>query len=158
MTLRPVGPQDPPVIAQWAAEIASDAFMSRTSPRNPGARCHDPGQGLFWYLILEGSLPVGTVWIERLDFESSALLGIFLGDRGYFGRGIGRSAIAQAVAAFRNACPGVGLSLHVRHSNLRAIACYQRAGFVIVDSQVKTSVSGRSIPYFRMAWGQVCSG
>jgi RimJ/RimL family protein N-acetyltransferase len=132
--------------------------MSRIFPHDPRAGCHDPAHGLFWYLILVDCFPVGTVWIERLNSSSPGILGIFLGNPSFFGRGIGRSAISLAVTAFRRACPGVPISLNVRQANLRAISCYRRAGFAIVGNGTKTSKSGTEIPFLRMTFDQAPQG
>ena len=79
--------------------------MSRTRPYAEAADRHDPDSGLYWYVIAEDDLDVGTVWIELLPAGSEAVLGVFLGDAAYFGRGIGTAAIELAIAEFRRAHP-----------------------------------------------------
>jgi RimJ/RimL family protein N-acetyltransferase len=125
-------------------------YISRTRPYSEGADRHDPGSGLHWYVIAEDDLDVGTVWIELLPTESEAVLGVFLGDASYLGRGIGTAAIGLAIAEFRRTHRRLPVVLRVRRSNARAIACYQRIGFAVTGSGSKSLPSGEMVPYYRM--------
>ena len=148
VSLRPVSALDLPTIDRWAGVMADR--MSRTRPYAEAADHHDPGSGLYWYVIAEDDLDVGTVWIELLPADSEAVLGVFLGDASYFGRGIGTSAIALAIAEFRRVHRHLPIVLRVRRSNARAIACYRRIGFTITGSGSKSLPSGDVVPYYRM--------
>jgi ribosomal protein S18 acetylase RimI-like enzyme len=148
VTLRPVRAPDLPAIDRWAGGMTD--HMSRTRPYAEAADGHDPGSGLYWYVIREGDLDVGTVWIELLPAGSEAVLGVFLGDASLFGRGIGSAAIELAIAEFRRAHPQPPIVLRVRRSNIRAIACYRRVGFAVAGSGSKSLPSGQVVPYLRM--------
>ena len=148
VSLRPVSPADLPTIGRWAGLMA--AYLTRTRPYDEGADHHDPGAGLFWYVIAGAGVDVGTVWIELLPAGSEAVLGIFLGDPSWFGRGIGTAAVGLAVAEFRRANQHVPIVLRVRRSNARAIACYRRAGFTVTGGGSKPLPSGEVVPYYRM--------
>ena len=148
ISLRPVAASDQPSIDHWAG-LAADQ-MSRTRPYAEAADHHDPDSGLFWYVISEDGLDIGTVWIELPPGSSEAVLGVFLGDSSHFGRGIGSAAIDLAVAKFRGAHPRLPIALRVRRSNARAIACYRRVGFTVTGSGTKSMPSGEVIPYYRM--------
>jgi len=148
VSVRPVSPADLPTIDRWAGVTAT--YLTRTRPYAEGADHHDPGAGLFWYMIAGAGADVGTVWIELLPAGSEAVLGIFLGDPYWFGRGIGTAAVGLAVAEFRRAHQHVPIVLRVRRSNARAIACYRRAGFTVTDSGSKPLPSGEVVPYYRM--------
>lgn len=124
--------------------------MSRTRPNAEDADRHDRDSGLFWYIIAEDDLEVGTVWIEVLPGDSEAVLGVFLGDASCFGRGIGATAIELAIAEFRRAHPRLPIVLRVRRSNARAIACYRRVGFAVTGGGSKSLPSGEVVPYYRM--------
>ena len=124
--------------------------MSRTRPYAEAADRHDPDSGLYWYVIAEDDLDVGTVWIELLPAGSEAVLGVFLGDAAYFGLGIGTAAIELAIAAFRRAYRQLPIVLRVRRSNARAIACYRRVGFTVTGNGSKSLPSGEVVPYYRM--------
>lgn len=50
------------------------------------------------------------------------------------GRGLGLAATALAVREHQERAPGASLWLEVRDWNLRAIRCYEKAGFEVVDT------------------------
>ena len=148
ISLRPVSAPDLSAIDRWAGVVA--VHLSRTRPYAEGADHHDPGAGLYWYVITEAGLDVGTVWIELPTGDSEAVLGVFLGDSSSFGRGIGAAALALAIAEFRREHRCVTIGLRVRRSNARAIACYRRVGFTVTGSGSKPLPSGEVVPYYRM--------
>jgi RimJ/RimL family protein N-acetyltransferase len=148
VSLRPVAAFDQSTIERWAGVMAD--HMSRTRPYAEAADCHDPDSGLYWYVIAEHDLDVGTVWIELLPIGSEAVLGVFLGDPSNFGRGIGATAIELAIAEFRRTHPRVPIALRVRQANARAIACYRRVGFTVTGSGSKSLPSGEVVSYYRM--------
>ena len=147
--LRPVSVGDLPAIDGWAATVA-DGALSRTRPLAPDADRHDPGSGLFWFVIVADGREVGTIWIERLGQSYEGRLGVFLGDPADLGHGIGQAAVRLAVAEYQAVHPGEPISLHVRSSNALAIGCYRAVGFEVVGSGVKKSSSGDSIPFHTM--------
>ena len=148
ISLQPVSAPDLPTIDRWAVLVAD--HLSRARPFAEGADHHDPGSGLYWYVIAEAGLNVGTVWIELPAGDSEAVLGVFLGDSSSFGRGIGAarspSPSRSSVASMRH----VPIGLRVRRSNARAIACYRRVGFTITGRGSKSLPSGEVVPYYRM--------
>jgi ribosomal protein S18 acetylase RimI-like enzyme len=148
VSLRPVAAADQTTIARWADGVGE--YMSRTRPYAPAAEHHDPACGLFWYVITQDGIDVGTVWVELLAEDDEAVLGVFLGDPAWFGRGIGTAAIHLAVAGFRRAHPRVPVVLRVRRTNARAIACYRHAGFTVAGGGTKSLPSGEVVPYIRM--------
>ncbi len=148
VTLRPVAAGDQPSIDRWA-RFAAD-HMSRTHPFAKAADRHDPESGLHWHIITADGRDVGTVWIELPTGSCEAVLGVFLGDPSFVGRGIGAAAVELAVAEFRRAHPHLPIVLRVRRSNARAIACYRRVGFTVAQSGVKSLPSGEVVPYYRM--------
>lgn len=147
VSLRPVRPDDLPAIDRWARVAGGQ--MSRTRPHDPAADRHDPAGGLFWWVITRDGADAGTVWVELTADGREGVLGIFL-DPDLYGRGIGTAAVKAAAAAFRRAHPGTPVCLHVRKTNARAIACYRRAGFVVVEEGTKQSPSGELIAFHRM--------
>jgi RimJ/RimL family protein N-acetyltransferase len=148
VSLRPVVAGDQASIDRWA-EVASD-HMSRTRPYAEGADHHDPDRGLFWYVIGDGGGDVGTVWIELPPGSGEAVLGVYLGEASLFGRGIGTAAVELAVAEFHGAHRQLPVSLRVRRTNARAIACYRRIGFTVTGSGSKSLPTGEAVPYYRM--------
>ncbi len=148
VSLRPVVAADQVTIARWAAAMAG--YMSRARPYAEAADRHDPDSGLYWYIIAEDDVDVGTVWVELLANDREAVLGVYLGDPSRFGRGIGTAAVRLAIAQFRRACPDLPIVLRVRVSNARAIACYRQVGFTVTDESSKSLPSGEIVPYYHM--------
>ena len=94
---------------------------------------------------------MGTVWLEPGDAPDESVLGVFLSDPSQFGRGIGTEAVRLAIDECRRLHPAQRIALRVRRDNTRAIACYEKVGFVTVSSGTKTLPSGEGLPYFLMA-------
>ena len=148
--LRAFQPTDIQLLEQWASDIGIDEFMSRYKQRRATGSSHDPGNGLLWFVIVNSGIDAGTVWLEPGEQPNESILGIFLGDRSAFGRGIGSQAIRLAVSQLWALCPSQHVNLNVRQSNSRAIACYQKNGFSITSNGIKISPSGDPIPFFQM--------
>jgi RimJ/RimL family protein N-acetyltransferase len=148
VSLRPVAAADQPSIDRWAAVVAD--HLSRTRPYAVGVDHHDPDRGLFWYVIVDCARDVGTVWVELPPGSDEPVLGVYLGEASLFGRGIGTAAVRLAVAEFRGVHPQLSVSLRVRRTNERAIACYRGIGFTITGSGTKSLPSGEVVFYYGM--------
>jgi GNAT superfamily N-acetyltransferase len=148
VSLRAVQAADQAVLRQWAKAVSDG--MSRTQPLAEAADRHDPAAGLYWYVIAADDRDVGTVWIELPPPGSEGVLGIFLGDAADRGHGVGAAAVELAIAEFRRAHLQLPVALRVRCSNARAVSCYRRVGFAVVDHGSKTLPSGEVVPYHRM--------
>ena len=148
VSLRAVEAADQASIRQWAKAVADG--MSRTHPVVEAADQHDPAAGLYWYVIATDDRDGGTVWIELPPAGSEGVLGIFLGDAADRGHGIGTGAVELAVAEFRRSHPRLPVALRVRRSNVRAVACYRRAGFTTTECGSKSLPSGEVVLYYRM--------
>lgn len=87
--------------------------------------------GKYLLFIIEVELqPIGAIWLEEINFSAkTAWLGLFIGDPGYWNKGIGSTVIKTVIGdAFSN----LGLEsvyLNVRETNHRAIRCYEKTGF-----------------------------
>lgn len=150
VTLRPVRPQDLDLIARWASTGYLDEFTSRLRPRDTQAQHHDPENGLFWFVIVHADTDIGTVWIEPGEQPNESALGVSLSHPSLFGRGLGAQAIRLAVNECRARHPAQVITLHVRESNARAIACYEKIGFASASSGMKLLPSGEEVPYLQM--------
>jgi RimJ/RimL family protein N-acetyltransferase len=150
VALRAFRRNDLELIERWARARGLDEHMSRSRPRDPLATCHDPLNGLFWFVIVDSGVDVGTVWLEPGEQPNEAILGIFLSHPSLFGRGIGSQAIRLAVDECRRRRPAQVITLRVRQGNSRAIACYEKVGFVTMSTGTKLLSSGERVPYIRM--------
>lgn len=131
VSLRDFVESDRPLIDAWAQRIGSTNYMARYTPA--------PGSCLLWCIVQADGLDVGTVWLENLAEPGAANLGILLGDPSVFGRGIGQKAINLAIEKACATSQLRAIRLHVRDGNERAIACYERCGFRVVDSTTRVA-------------------
>jgi RimJ/RimL family protein N-acetyltransferase len=149
--LRPFEERDLPRLASWARHIDAGAYMSRTRPLDDTLVSHDPATGVLWYVIRVDDRDVGAIWLEREAESSCSRLGILLGDEALFGRGIGTEAVSMVIERARAGDRRIRtLALHVRRGNERAIACYEKCGFVTVESGRKLRPDGTAIEFYRM--------
>ncbi len=82
-----------------------------------------------WYYIKYNDLYIGSIWLEKFSKNDFAVLGIFIANDNYRNKGIGLSAIERILKDMKML--GVNkVLLKVREDNIRAIKCYQKAGFV----------------------------
>lgn len=130
---------------EWAQRIHSENYMSRNRPMNGAAVAHNPTQGLLWFVIQVSGRDIGTIWLERGAQPDEATLAIFLGEESLCGHGIGEKAINMAIEKAKDLCCFHKVTLNVRESNARAIACYKKCGFVPVASGVKRTAIGNEI-------------
>ena len=147
--LREFDEGDLALLATWAGRIGADAYMSRHRPLDGELVRHSPADGVLWYVIHANGADVGTVWLERETQGSAARLGVFLGDEALFGQGVGARAVALALEKAPELSVNT-VTLHVRQENDRAIACYEKCGFVPVGSGVKRKPDGGDVRYLRM--------
>lgn len=148
VSLRDFGEDDLPLLHEWARRIDSAQFMSRIMPVGDSfAEARD--RALVWSVILEDGAEVGVIWLERSAQSEKAALGILLADAEYFGRGIGGEAIRLAVEKLERRTDTEAVTLNVRESNSRAIACYEKCGFRVVASGEKGK-PGATLKYVTM--------
>lgn len=95
---------------------------------------------LEWYYIVLDGRNIGSVWLEADENPHCAWLGIFIGENGCRGRGIGREVIGRLIVQEAKKRQLTKLYLHVREENLRAIRCYKAAGFQETDRYEKDGI------------------
>jgi len=129
VTLLEFAPAHLPFWAEWIRVGKILDHMSRCLPTAYESGTRTPENTLWWVIVADDQ-PIGSVWIERKAGESrTGDLGIFIGDPGSRGVGIGKTA---AILAERRATAIWGVELvrlRVRASNERAIRCYARIGY-----------------------------
>nr|WP_321882848.1 GNAT family N-acetyltransferase [Paraburkholderia bannensis] len=85
----------------------------------------------------------GTAWAElKVGMPGIVFLGIFIGQSGMLGKGIGSAVIAAMINNLRAAAGDVLIRLNVRSTNARAIACYRKCGFIEIVSGEKVGTDG----------------
>ena len=85
---------------------------------------------LSWYHIKIRRKYIGAIWLERTKTDNFAVLGIFIAEKKYRNKGIGRKAIERIILSDLQYFGTKKIVLNVRENNDRAIRCYKKVGFV----------------------------
>lgn len=85
---------------------------------------------LCWYHIKVKRKYIGAIWLEKSSKDDFVVLGVFIADKKYRNKGIGRRAIEQIIINDLQYFRTKKILLHVREENERAIRCYKKVGFV----------------------------
>lgn len=86
-------------------------------------------QHLVWYHIKSNENYIGAVWLEKVNKNDSATLGIFISDKKFRNKGIGEKAIKEIIKNDSKHLLINRIVLRVREENIRAINCYKKVGF-----------------------------
>jgi RimJ/RimL family protein N-acetyltransferase len=85
--------------------------------------------GIFWK---ENGQHIGNVKLEPIDWKArTAVLGILIGEKAYWGRGVGTEAIRLVEEHTFNELGLRELTLGVISTHVSAICLYEKCGFVI---------------------------
>ncbi len=84
---------------------------------------------LRWYHIKADEKYIGAIWLEKNVDDDFAVLGVFIADKIYRNKGIGKSAIEQIIKNDLQYMNTNKILLRVREGNERAISCYKSVGF-----------------------------
>lgn len=115
------------MVAEWAANIDSGRYMSRIYPRHYLEHSAIDRSYVAWFIISVNDRDAGTLWLEKESPENTtARLGILIGEPDLLGKGTGQRAIMQAIDQSRKSLGFDTVDLRVRNDNPRAIACYKR--------------------------------
>ena len=82
-----------------------------------------------WYYITVEKRIVGSIWLEKEQSKSYAVLGIFIAEQQDRGKGIGKQAIIRIVEQDAVHMGINEIRLNVRENNKRAFNCYFALGF-----------------------------
>ena len=139
------------LLKSWCNCIQSDLFMSRVTPDLYEMGGAVSGDILDWYLINQNGQPIGTIWVEKSNVRSEvAKIGILLGSKKLFGKGIGTHSILLAIKSSSKNLKFNKVQLNVRKSNDRAIGCYQKCGFSIIGDGKKINKEKEEIEFYIM--------
>ena len=93
-------------------------------------RKHLAGNKMFDFIIVVGKKPIGHVLIQDKQRKKHFELYIAIGEKNYWGRGIGSVALRRAIRWFFRRFPREkAIYLEVLASNRHAIECYDFVGF-----------------------------
>jgi RimJ/RimL family protein N-acetyltransferase len=137
--LRPLEDGDLPQLVTWLSDMEVRRWLAMSEAPPPTLESErewyqqskqDPASVL-WSIESEDGRLVGDVGLGLIDkTHRRAEVGIFIGDKTLWGRGLGTHAISRVL---RYAFDELGLrrvQLYVDEDNLRAIRCYEKCGFV----------------------------
>ncbi len=137
--LRPVEPGDVVEDSQFAGDAEVGHFLGAKTPmsraaaeRLAGEILSQVGQTGYPYAIclLGEQRSIGTIFLRGVDkVNGSGVVGIFIGDRRYLGKGYGTDALNALVDFGFGELRLERIELEVFDYNLRAIRSYEKAGF-----------------------------
>ena len=137
--LRPIEPGDVVEDSQFAGDAEIGHFLGAKSPMSRAAAermateiLTQVGQTGFPYAIclLGEQRSIGTIFLRSVDkVNGSGVVGIFIGDRRYLGKGYGTDALNVLLDFGFGEVRLERIELEVFDYNLRAIRSYQKAGF-----------------------------
>jgi len=131
VSLRPFEEGDLLSLQMWAEEIEAQKYISRTLPQRSDQYFYSKESLLAWYVIRADNQNVGTVWLEKTAIDDEiSVLGILIGKNDLLGQGIGEQAINLSVEKSRDEISFRSVHIYVRESNIRAIRCYRKCGFL----------------------------
>jgi len=138
-------------LQMWAEEIEAKRYMSRVLPHKSDQYINSQKSLLAWYVIRVDHKDVGTVWLEKADIDDDiATLGILIGKNNLLGQGIGEQAIKIAIGKSRDKMKYRSVVANVRMSNIRAINCYKKCGFVEIFRGGKLVDGATLIPFIKL--------
>lgn len=151
ITLRDVSKSDENIFAVWQNDSKMTGYLSRLCPNNSSVADYETSR-VCWFIIQEETTgDIGAVWLEKDNSESDTMiLGIFISEEQYRGKGIGINAIREAIQISKQRISFKNVRLNVRKSNLRARYCYEKCGFNICKEGQKLASNGTLIDYYQM--------
>jgi RimJ/RimL family protein N-acetyltransferase len=135
---RPLETEDEPLVRRWINDPNVWATLCHRRPLN-AIREREWIESLgksetdvvFGVVVKDENRLIGTTGLHRIhSINRSAVFGIALGDRAYHNRGYGTEAVRLTVRYGFEELNLNRIALSVFSHNLRAIRCYQKAGFV----------------------------
>lgn len=134
VSLSPVTVDHVDLLAEWLNDLevviplGDEAWRSVTvtNTRAAAADC----QHSFIIFANDGEVPIGRCLLFSVNHvDRSANLGIFIGDKGYWNRGLGGEAVELLLEYAFNLLNLHSVMLGAFAFNTRALACYRRLGF-----------------------------
>lgn len=137
--LTPISRNEVVGIDEWLSACDLGEFMNGWKPRSVREGNWHP-ELCRWEFIEVGNHRVGTVWLERRAIgDPSADLGILIAEHRDRGKGIGTETIRRVEADANQMWGTTMIRLRVRILNTKAIACYERLGFVATKTTTRTN-------------------
>jgi len=134
--LRAIEREDIPRFLKWLNDPGVRHYLSMYLPLSRAQEeewferhLSDEGSRVFAIETAEGE-HIGNIGLHDINWkDSSADLGIFIGERGSWGQGYGTDAVRTLLGLAFQEMGLHRISLRVFDFNQRAIRCYQKCGF-----------------------------
>lgn len=128
------------LLQYWSGTIPGGRSLDQFSETVIQRDWPSDGKRISYAILAEDGQLIGMVSCYCIDRRNqTAELGIYLGEKEYWGKGYGTDAL---IAFLRHAFTEIGLSsvyLHTYESNLRAQRSYARAGFEVTEKRRRYS-------------------
>ena len=149
--LSPCAPEDAPLFAQWLndADVAvplGDEAYHTLSPEAFQADIADSlhrQDPMFTIVDLESDCAIGRCLLFSVNpIDRSAMLGIFIGDKTFWGRGYGQEAMQLLLEYAFDLLNLNSVMLGVFEFNRRAIHAYEKLGFRVIGRRRQARIIG----------------
>ncbi len=149
--LSPPAADDAPLFAEWlndpeiALPLGDEAYhtLSMEALELDIESSQRRQDNLFTIVDLETDCSIGRCLLFDVDaVNRSAMLGIFIGDKGYWGRGYGQEAIQLLLEYAFDLLNLNSIMLGVYEFNLRAIHAYEKLGFRVIGRRRQARIIG----------------
>lgn len=134
--LSPRSTEDAEKFTEWLNDFETTDYIGRSheSPSIEGERKYLEERinekDVFAIIDNSNDKLIGTVGLHQVDhFKRTATLGIFIGEKGYRGKGYGTEAIRLILDYGFNYLNLYNIKLDLLEFNKRAQACYKKCGF-----------------------------
>ena len=124
--LRDITKSDEIIYKAWQNDSELSVYLSRLYPHKSYVGDYNKKM-ICWFIIKYDAYDIGSVWLEKdLSEEDTMVLGIFIAEEEFRGKGIGSKAVEKAIQISKNRIPFRKIKLNVQKNNLRAIQCYKK--------------------------------
>jgi RimJ/RimL family protein N-acetyltransferase len=140
--LRAIEREDIPRFVQWLNDRELVRHLLRYMPLSKAEeerwferQLEDESSRVFAIETREG-VHIGNIGLDKTDWKNGhAELGLFIGEKEYWGQGYGSDAIMALLDFAFNEMNLHRVYLHVLAFNQRAIRCYEKCGFVLEGTE-----------------------
>lgn len=117
---------------QWEGKVDLQKFQTHLRPKGFQERTGAVAGSYILKIIAFNGQKVGAIWLEEFSDgpPKSAELGLFIAEKSLWNQGLGTASVQQMLTLAKD----LGLEriwLNVFESNVRAMICYKKCGFVM---------------------------
>lgn len=147
--LSPINPDDAEVYTRWINDLEVGIYLTvapniytLSREREILERIGKEGYN-FAIVDSEKERVIGNCGLMNVDFVNrKAEMGIFIGEKNYWGKGYGTEAIELLLDFSFNILNLNSMMLTVRAFNKRAIRCYEKCGFKLIGKRREATILG----------------